>query len=143
MKRTEPGRERVALARFRRRCEQNWTINVGTDYTGHANGAEAVDHHGDVLRSEMNHYDIADAQTETSTLKGDASVRSSTGTVCADDTTTTQHAVLVRKYSDQNNNDEYVSTSVTAASSPGEATSSGVNRRASINSVREVYTSDI
>ena len=117
-------------------------ILLGTDNTRRTNGVEALDYHGDVLRSEMNHYDMADAQTETSTLKGDASVRSSTGTVCADNTTTTPHAVLVRKYSDQNNNDEYVSTSDTAASSPGEATSCGVNRRASINSLRDVYSSD-
>ena len=111
-------------------------VSYGTDCNGYA----VARHHDGVPRDEQNNRKMPDMQTETSTQTGDES--DNTSTVCADDNPETPHVVLVRKRSDVNNNDEYASTNGPAASGPGEVTSSGSNRRSSINSLRDIYGVD-
>ena len=121
-------------------------MSPGTDYTDRGNGVavEVTRRHEDEARSDGKHSDTVDTQTRSSTPKGDAaSETTSTHTLCAD-TSATPHATLERNHSDKNNNDEFAPTNddVTASRHEGASSSRGVDRRGSINSLRDVISSD-
>ena len=121
-------------------------MSPGTDYTDRGNGVavEVTRRHEDEARSDSKYVDTVDTHTGSSTPKGDASETTSTNTLCANDTSETPHAALERNHSDKNNNDEFAPTNddVTASRHEGASSSRRVDRRGSINSLRDVISSD-